>query len=479
MAPVQSTTNPSTSSTQVGDSNTGKSPLVQKYLTNCKSFYSCIYCRTHLADHDELVSRSFQGNHGRAYLFNSVINVYCGTAVHRALNTGSHAVADIFCTNCDTTLGWKYEKAYVEGQKYKEGKYIIELAHVVRENRHLELDKGELLLGRAIGQPRKSSYTSTANSPSPQTSSFTSSSSSSSSTSSERRTTIQNHCKSSPVGTRSHLPVRAGSLLYEEVADDDDEELMFPFYDDLCSSRSSYPSSFSFSQHNRMRRSLLMESTPYDWKHQAAADHEQEAQCSNQRENVSSSLDSSCLSPSTSSSSSSTGSSSGVSPSFHTSNHKQNFNSRAENNCVIITNSDTASQQQRQCDNNNYVDYSEDDEGETQFKFDTEKLVSWKISEQAGSVGKKENEQQCDRMTSEQAVNKLGTRGTNNNNLSETNGSQVGDNATVHPPSAGNSTDVKLARSSLESSMSMEDEEFYDCYTDQDAANVTPPSSKR
>ena len=47
---------------------------------------------------------------------------------------GLHAVADIFCDCCKTTLGWKYEHAFESSQKYKEGKFIIELAHMIKEN---------------------------------------------------------------------------------------------------------------------------------------------------------------------------------------------------------------------------------------------------------------------------------------------------------------------------------------------------------
>lgn len=32
----------------------------------------------------------------------------CGPAEERVLLTGLHAVADIYCENCKTTLGWKY-----------------------------------------------------------------------------------------------------------------------------------------------------------------------------------------------------------------------------------------------------------------------------------------------------------------------------------------------------------------------------------
>lgn len=39
------------------------------------------------------------------------VNVGCGPAEERVLLTGLHAVADIYCENCKTTLGWKYVRA--------------------------------------------------------------------------------------------------------------------------------------------------------------------------------------------------------------------------------------------------------------------------------------------------------------------------------------------------------------------------------
>ncbi|XP_004276080.3 protein yippee-like 1 isoform X2 [Orcinus orca] len=111
-----------------------RSKTFQAYLPNCHRTYSCVHCRAHLANHDELISKSFQGSQGRAYLFNSVVNVGCGPAEERVLLTGLHAVADIYCENCKTTLGWKYEHAFESSQKYKEGKFIIELAHMIKDN---------------------------------------------------------------------------------------------------------------------------------------------------------------------------------------------------------------------------------------------------------------------------------------------------------------------------------------------------------
>lgn len=109
-------------------------PKQDYFESNCHRTYSCIHCRAHLANHDELISKLFQGNHGRAYLFNKVVNIGCKQAVERELLTGLHAVADIYCDSCETTLGWKYEQAFVPSQKYKEGKYIIELVHMLKEN---------------------------------------------------------------------------------------------------------------------------------------------------------------------------------------------------------------------------------------------------------------------------------------------------------------------------------------------------------
>uniref|UniRef100_A0A8C0J6J9 Yippee like 4 n=1 Tax=Chelonoidis abingdonii TaxID=106734 RepID=A0A8C0J6J9_CHEAB len=62
------------------------------------------------------------------------VNVGCGPAEQRLLLTGLHSVADIFCESCKTTLGWKYEQAFETSQKYKEGKFIIEMSHMVKDN---------------------------------------------------------------------------------------------------------------------------------------------------------------------------------------------------------------------------------------------------------------------------------------------------------------------------------------------------------
>jgi len=88
--------------------------------------YTCAQCRTHLTSHDDIISKSFHGRHGRAYLFDQCVNVTIGPAEDRVLITGLHSVCDIFCKRCKNLIGWTYKKAYEASQKYKEGKYIIE-----------------------------------------------------------------------------------------------------------------------------------------------------------------------------------------------------------------------------------------------------------------------------------------------------------------------------------------------------------------
>lgn len=90
------------------------------------SLYGCRSCKTHLSKHEDIVSRNFRGQHGKAYLFDSVVNIVQGEAGERNMTTGRHVVRDIMCKQCNETVGWKYDKAYESAEKYKEGKFILE-----------------------------------------------------------------------------------------------------------------------------------------------------------------------------------------------------------------------------------------------------------------------------------------------------------------------------------------------------------------
>ncbi|KAJ3682661.1 hypothetical protein LUZ60_012888 [Juncus effusus] len=88
--------------------------------------YSCKHCLTHLAVSQEIISKTFHCKHGKAYLFNKVVNVTLGVKEERIMMTGMHTVCDIFCVGCGSIVGWKYESAHEKTQKYKEGKFVLE-----------------------------------------------------------------------------------------------------------------------------------------------------------------------------------------------------------------------------------------------------------------------------------------------------------------------------------------------------------------
>jgi len=90
--------------------------------------YGCVECGTHLSTNESVISKTFQGHHGRAWLFHRAVNILEGAAEERNMTTGLHVVKDIVCAHCQAVVGWKYEKAYEPSQKYKEGKYILERA---------------------------------------------------------------------------------------------------------------------------------------------------------------------------------------------------------------------------------------------------------------------------------------------------------------------------------------------------------------
>jgi hypothetical protein len=74
-----------------------------------------------------------QAKSGPAYMFVHAMNIIVGQKVDRKLMTGLYTVADIYCSNCGETLGWKYVRAYEVRDKFKEGKFIIERAKIAKE----------------------------------------------------------------------------------------------------------------------------------------------------------------------------------------------------------------------------------------------------------------------------------------------------------------------------------------------------------
>ncbi|KAJ6640246.1 Protein yippee [Pseudolycoriella hygida] len=96
--------------------------------SNGVKLYSCGACETNLTNKGHLISTRFTGATGRAYLFKYVVNLTYSNVQDRVMLTGRHMVRDVMCKSCGAKLGWMYEFATEENQRYKEGKVILEHA---------------------------------------------------------------------------------------------------------------------------------------------------------------------------------------------------------------------------------------------------------------------------------------------------------------------------------------------------------------
>ncbi|KAK3516543.1 hypothetical protein QTP70_021740 [Hemibagrus guttatus] len=66
-----------------------------------------------------------------------VVNLQYSDVQDRVMLTGRHMVRDVSCKNCNSKLGWIYEFATEDSQRYKEGRVILERA-LVRESEGFE-----------------------------------------------------------------------------------------------------------------------------------------------------------------------------------------------------------------------------------------------------------------------------------------------------------------------------------------------------
>lgn len=104
------------------------------HINGSVKLYSCASCETNLTNKSELISTRFTGATGRAYLFKRVVNLTYSHVQDRVMLTGRHMVRDVMCKNCKAKLGWMYEFATEEGQKYveflKEPLFEIKVNHL-------------------------------------------------------------------------------------------------------------------------------------------------------------------------------------------------------------------------------------------------------------------------------------------------------------------------------------------------------------
>ncbi|CCW61505.1 unnamed protein product [Phytomonas sp. EM1] len=105
--------------------------MVRRYRTQLVSEpndtgYGCAFCSTHLCLASDVLSRTFHGKHGKAFLVNRCENYYVGPQEQKELITGTHIVRDVFCTFCDKNIGWCYDFALDEQERYKVHRFVLE-----------------------------------------------------------------------------------------------------------------------------------------------------------------------------------------------------------------------------------------------------------------------------------------------------------------------------------------------------------------
>ncbi|ORX54083.1 putative fad NAD binding oxidoreductase [Hesseltinella vesiculosa] len=107
--------------------------MVHSYLDEGRPLYTCARCHTHLSYQDSILSKSYHGSTGEAFLVCHVENISVGASERKMLMTGIHTIADVFCSTCHTQLGWKYLRAFEPSQKFKENKFVLEKRRILKE----------------------------------------------------------------------------------------------------------------------------------------------------------------------------------------------------------------------------------------------------------------------------------------------------------------------------------------------------------
>lgn len=91
----------------------------------------CKQCSCHLCLSNLIISDSFTGGSGQAYLVDKLINFTLDEKVEESqMKTGRYLIRKVRCHQCNTILGWTYKKSFDYRESYKEGKFVIERAYL-------------------------------------------------------------------------------------------------------------------------------------------------------------------------------------------------------------------------------------------------------------------------------------------------------------------------------------------------------------
>ena len=96
--------------------------------------FNCRKCSVFLSNDSQIESKNFTASSGRAYLFKKTVNMYFSEVLDREMMTGRHKIRHAHCKKCHGYLGWKYEFAYKDNQRYKEGKVVLEVGLLVEKD---------------------------------------------------------------------------------------------------------------------------------------------------------------------------------------------------------------------------------------------------------------------------------------------------------------------------------------------------------
>lgn len=99
----------------------------KKFIT-----YGCKKCKVHFTSSPLIISKDYRGKTGDAYLIDGICNVIESKQEVRVMLTGKYLVSNIQCSLCKQLIGWRYIKSERKEQRYKEGKYILELQNVYK-----------------------------------------------------------------------------------------------------------------------------------------------------------------------------------------------------------------------------------------------------------------------------------------------------------------------------------------------------------
>ncbi|KZT64776.1 hypothetical protein DAEQUDRAFT_656357, partial [Daedalea quercina L-15889] len=70
----------------------------------------------------------FRGYKGKAALYASTLNTSLSPPSILLMDTGAHTVQEAACALCGAYLGWKIVRAHEPSEKWKEGRFLLELA---------------------------------------------------------------------------------------------------------------------------------------------------------------------------------------------------------------------------------------------------------------------------------------------------------------------------------------------------------------